>query len=105
MSYLYEKLIPNENHPSDITVIFRKNAETEYGVEWPASRFEIPASDLVKNPPRFVKLVKRPAPEAVDTAIEALKEHFADADTAPDYLAEITAAPVDRVVVPLRKVA
>lgn len=76
MSYVFEKLVVDQNDPRQIDAVFYKAPEQAFGTEWPASRFVMSASDLDGNGDAFTKLVKNPAPKAVEDAKVALKDHF-----------------------------
>lgn len=76
MSYVFEKLVVDQDEPRQIDVVFYKAPEKVFGTEWPASRFVVAAADLDGNGQAYNKLVKNPAPQAVDAAKLALKNHF-----------------------------
>lgn len=76
MSYVFEKLVVDQSDPRQIDAVFYRAPEQAYGTEWPASRFMIAASDLDGNSSVYTKLIKNPAPQAVEAAKTALKNHF-----------------------------
>lgn len=106
MTYMFERLVVDQRDPLDVKIVFYKSSEMEYGVEWPESRFEMSAADLVNKPAVFVTVVEKTSPQAVDEAVNSLGAYFSRIGETPDYFAALIKAPVDNVVVPfVRKVA